>query len=92
MQKQIRKRKTRKKVPYGKVALLWANGKTVSEISEEMGWTKPKSKFPYSYAYGVLKKLRAGVELGLITVRINKKRQQTLSVRTDLGICPMCDK
>ena len=53
---------------------------TVSEISDQMGWTRPGSRFPYSYAYGVLKKLRKGVSLGLISIRINEKRQLLINL------------
>lgn len=81
---------TKKQIPYGAVALLWANGKTVSEISDQMGWTEPKSKFPYSYAYGVLKTLRKGVSLGLITIRINKKRENAQQGRSYSASCPFC--
>jgi hypothetical protein len=77
-----------KQITYGTVALLWAKGKTVSEISNEMGWTRPKSKFPYSYAYGVLKTLRKGVSLGLVTIRINEKRKMPTSLRSK--VCPLC--
>jgi hypothetical protein len=80
-----------KPVPYGVVALLWAQGKTVSQISDEMGWTRPKSKFPYSYTYGVLKTLRKGVSRGLITFRINEKRKTPAA---DVGsqVCPLCSR
>jgi hypothetical protein len=77
-----------KQVQYGRVALLWARGKTVSEISNEMGWTRPKSKFPYSYAYGVLKTLRKGVSLGLVTIRINEKRRMPTALSSK--VCPLC--
>ena len=77
-----------KQIQYGTVALLWARGQTVSEISDEMGWTRPKSKFPYSYTYGVLKTLRKGVSLGLVTIRINEKRKTPTSLRSK--VCPLC--
>jgi len=77
-----------KQTQYGKVALFWARGKTVSEISDEMGWTRPKSKFPYSYAYGVLKTLRKGVSFGLVTIRINEKRKTPAGLRSK--VCPLC--
>src|SRR6266436_3903860 len=77
-----------KQIPYATVALLWARGKTVSQISNEMGWTRPRSKFPYSYTYGVLKRLRKGVALGLVTIRINEKRKTPASLRSK--VCPLC--
>ena len=80
----------KKRVPYGRVALLWANGKTVSEISDQMGWTRANAKFPYSYAYGVLKSLRKGVSLGLITIRINEKRKALRQSYSDAVTCKLC--
>jgi hypothetical protein len=77
-----------RQIAYATVALLWARGKTVSEISDEMGWTRPKSKFPYSYTYGVLKTLRKGASLGLVTIRINEKRKAPVSLPTKN--CPLC--
>jgi hypothetical protein len=64
-----------KQTAYATVALLWARGKTVAQISDEMGWTRPASKYPYGYTYGVLNSLRRGVCLGLVTIRINEKRK-----------------
>jgi hypothetical protein len=55
-----------------------------------MGWTRIGAKFPYSYAYGILKKLRQGVRLGLITIRINKKRETTGQRGPDDLGCPLC--
>jgi hypothetical protein len=87
------KQPSKKPIPYGKIALLWANGKTVSQISDQMGWTKKGDKYPYSYAYNVLKTLRKGVSLGLVTVCLNKKRG-TSDVREEGHsrklICPIC--
>lgn len=91
-----RSRAKAKKIPYAAVALLRANGKTVSEISDRMGWTEPKNKFPYSYAYGILKQLRIGVPLEGLTVRINKKTQQpsnqrkTVLPQSGKLQCPLC--
>ena len=80
-----------KQIPYGVVALLWAQGKTVSQISDEMGWTRPEAKFPYSYTYGVLKSLRKGVSRGLITIRINEKRK-TPAPGVGSQVCPLCSR
>ena len=80
-----------KQIPYGVVALLWAQGKTVSQISDEMGWTRPKSKFPYSYTYGVLNRLRKGISSGLITFRINEKRKNR-AADVDSKVCPLCSR
>ena len=92
MPKLRKKIMTKKSIPYGKVALLWANGQTVSEISDQMGWTRAGEKFPYSYAYGVLKKLREWVSLGLIAVRITKKGHTTQRQpsHSDGITCPLC--
>lgn len=83
-------------IPYAAVALLWANGKTVSQISDDMGWTKSNNRFPYSYAYGVLKRLRSGVSIDGLTIRINKKKQQARNQRESIQSrsvkleCPLC--
>jgi hypothetical protein len=43
----------------GKITKMYNSGKTVSEISDSMGYTDKKSNWPYSYTYGLLKRLRA---------------------------------
>jgi|SRR6185437_13004858 len=92
MKKRAEVRPTKKVIPFAKVAMLWANGKTVSEISDQMGWTKPKARFPYSYTYDVLKRLRKGASIGLITIRINKKREMPKreSIHSKGLHCPVC--
>jgi hypothetical protein len=42
-----------------RVAHLFNSGKTVSQISDALGFTDKKSDWPYSYTYGLLKALRA---------------------------------
>lgn len=74
----------KKQIPYATVALLWARGKTVSEISNAMGWTKPRSKFPYSYTYGVLKRLRKG-SLSASSRSASMKREKRRLQASDLA-------
>ena len=63
-------------IPYAKVASMYDAGKSVSEISDHFGWTDKKSNWPYSYTYGILKRLRAGVQIDGKTIKVQPKTKK----------------
>jgi hypothetical protein len=68
-------RKARKTdIPYAKIARMYDEGKSVSEISDHFEFTNEKSNWPYSYTYGILKSLRKGVEVDGKVIKVQPKR------------------
>lgn len=63
-------------IPYAKVASMYDAGKSVSEISDSFGWTDKKSNWPYSYTYGILKRLRTGVTIDGKTIKVQPKSKK----------------
>jgi hypothetical protein len=56
-------RATKVDINWGKVVKMYNEGKSSTEISDAMGFTNSKSNWPYSYTLGLLKRLRAGVNV-----------------------------
>jgi hypothetical protein len=81
--------KTRSDVPWQKIADLYNKGMSVSEISDKLNLTRPKTKdgkhenpYPYYLTVGYLTKLSHGVEVEGTKISIvrgakNKKRSES---------------
>jgi hypothetical protein len=61
-------------VPLARIAKMFNDGATVSEISDKLKFTDKKSDWPYSYTYGLLKKLRKGVKIGSKVVKLQRRQ------------------
>ena len=62
-------------IPYAKIAQMYDSGKSAAEISDAMGYTE-KGDWPYQYTYGILKRLRTGVDVNGKTVKVKPKRKE----------------
>jgi hypothetical protein len=81
--------KTRSDVPWQKIADLYNKGMSVSEISDKLNLTRPKTKdgkhenpYPYYLTVGYLTKLSHGVEvegrkISIVRGAKNKKRSES---------------
>ena len=60
-------------VPYARIAQMYDSGKSAAEISDALGYTE-KGDWPYQYTYGILKRLRVGVNVNGKSIKVKPKQ------------------